>query len=213
MNTAIAPLESKHIDMVVAMHKRAFPNFFLTFLGPRFLKEFYNSFLDDPTGIGMVVEDVTTGNVLGAVVGTLQPAGFFGRLVRRRWWAFSIAASHALPKSVLVAPRLFRALFYRGNVPLGPPRALLSSIAVSPEARGLGLGRALKVTWVNEVRRRGKVKGCYLTTDAENNESVNRFYQDGGWKLESSFVTPEGRRMYRYVLDFEKESDHPVLTQ
>ena len=41
-----------------------------------------------------------------------------------------------------------------------------------------------------------------VATDAEGNDSVNAFYQRLGWKRETSYVTSQGRRMNRYVLDF-----------
>jgi hypothetical protein len=59
---------------------------------------------------------------------------------------------------------------------------------------------------VGEIQRRGLV-GCYLTTDADGNEAVNKFYQNLGWRVESSYVTPQGRRMHRYVYDFKNESE------
>ena len=44
--------------------------------------------------------------------------------------------------------------------------------------------------------------GCYLTTDADGNDMVNKFYQSLDWRIESTYATPEGRRMNRYVFDF-----------
>ena len=38
----------------MAVHIDALENFFLPFLGPRFLREFYQSFGPDPMGIGSV---------------------------------------------------------------------------------------------------------------------------------------------------------------
>jgi GNAT superfamily N-acetyltransferase len=96
---------------------------------------------------------------------------------------------------------LFRAVFYRGAAPSGPTRALLSSIVVVPTAQGSGVGKLLLSGWVAEAKRRG-ASGAYLTTDAEGNNSVNAFYERAGWKLESSYTTPEGRRMNRYILDW-----------
>ena len=55
--------------------------------------------------------------------------------------------------------------------------------------------------WVAEARRRGS-GGCYVMTDRDNNEGSNCFYPRVGWKIESTFPTPEGRAMNRYVLDF-----------
>jgi GNAT superfamily N-acetyltransferase len=196
----------QHIDAVVAVHLRAFPGFFLTFLGPRFLREFYGSFLVDPTGIAFVAAAEGGGEVLGSVVGPLVPAGYFKRLLKRRWWAFCLASAAAVLRRPSVVRRLFRAVFYRGESPPGGARALLSSVSVAPEAQGQGVGRALVDAFAWEVRRRGG-RGCFLTTDAEGNEADNRFYAVCGWRLESTFTRPDGRTMNRYVLDFPDAVD------
>jgi ribosomal protein S18 acetylase RimI-like enzyme len=197
----IRALDLHHIQEVLEIHLASFPGFFLSFLGRRFLREFYSAFLHEESGVALIVEEPGSNQVLGCVVGTTLPTGFFKRLLKRRWWAFSFASISALMRKPKVAPRIFRALFYRGEVPQGPKRALLSSIAVRPDQQGTGLGRALVAGWVEEARKRG-APGCYLTTDAENNYAVNRFYVRCGWRLESTYFTPEGRRMNRYVLDF-----------
>jgi ribosomal protein S18 acetylase RimI-like enzyme len=201
----IVKIEDQHLGQIVDVHMKAFPTFFLTFLGPGFLKEFYKSFIYDQAGIGFVAIDETNGNVLGAVVGPFVPAGYFKRLLKKRWYAFCLASFAAVLKKPTIIKRLVRAVFYRGETPSGPPRALLSSIAVSPQAQGQGVGQALVKRWVQEVEQRGG-SGCFLTTDVENNESVNRFYQRLGWKIESVYTTPEGRRMNRYTLDFPQKS-------
>jgi len=82
----IRSLTRDHLDQVVRVHRCAFPDFFLSFLGPRFLREFYASFLVDPMGRGFVAVD-EGGRVLGVVVGPLNPAEYFKRLLKRRWWA------------------------------------------------------------------------------------------------------------------------------
>jgi len=201
MTIRIEPLSVQYRDQVVAVHLRAFPSFFLSFLGPRFLREFYGSFLVDPMGRGFVAVD-GGGRVLGVVVGPLNPAGYFKRLLKRRWWAFCVASAGAVLRRPAVVPRLFRAVLYRGEAPGGPVRALLSSIAVDPQVQGGGVGRKLVERWVAEVRAAG-AGGCFLATDADGNEAVNAFYRKLGWKLESSYSTKEWRRMNRYVLDFE----------
>lgn len=204
MNYDIVGLENKYIQEVVNVHMAAFPGFFLSFLGSKFLKEFYRSFIDDEAGIGFVAKDTETGQVVGAIVGPLIPTGYFKRLLKKRWWAFCLASLKAVLKKPSVTKRLFRAVFYRGESPSGPSRALLSSIAVSPDCQKYGIGRALVKRWVEEVRRQGGT-GCFLTTDAEGNEAINTFYQKLGWKIQSSFVTPEGRRMNRYIYDIQME--------
>jgi ribosomal protein S18 acetylase RimI-like enzyme len=196
----IEPLTASFVNEVVDIHIKAFPTFFLSFLGPRFLREFYASFLADPVGMGFVACEANK-KVIGAVVGPLAPSGYFRRLLKRRWWAFCLAGTGAVFKRPSCVVRLLRAVFYRGEPPSGPARALLSSIAVSPTAQGRGVGKKLVERWVEEARKRG-AQGCYLTTDAENNDAVNGFYRSLGWKVEATYPTPEGRKMNRYVLDF-----------
>ena len=196
----VKPLTVDHLPQVVAAHLRSFPNFFLTFLGPAFLREFYRGVPHDPEGIGYVAQD-EDGAVLGVIVGAVDPPRYFQRLFRRRWWAFGLASIRALAKKPTILPRLLRAIFYRGEPLAGPSRSLLSSVAVVPEAQGRGVGAALVQAWIHEVRARGS-QGCYLTTDAEHNDSVNRFYRHLGWTFHSSHRTPEGRRINCFVLDF-----------
>jgi len=202
VNSEIATFREGRLNEVVEIHLSAFANYFLSFLGPAFLREFYRSFLSDPWAIALLATDGgPEKRTLGFVVGTLEPAGFFRRLLIRRWWAFGFASIRALCLRPRIAPRLLRALVYRGEVPPGLSRALLSSIAVTPEAQHDGIGRMLLAAWVDKVKSRGS-QGCYLTTDAEDNDAVNRFYQRAGWKVESILITPEGRKLNRYIMDF-----------
>lgn len=193
-------MEAHDVEAAVRIHLQGFPSFFLTFLGPRFLREFYLWSLTDPVGMALVVCD-HAGQVVGVVVGCVDPRGYFTRLLRRRWWAFCLASLGAVVRHPSCTPRLARAVLYRGAAPSGPLRALLSSIVVQPVAQASGVGKLLLRGWISEAKRRG-ASGAYLTTDAEGNEAVNAFYQRAGWRLESSYVTKEGRRMNRYVLDW-----------
>ncbi|MBI9015947.1 MAG: GNAT family N-acetyltransferase [Phycisphaerae bacterium] len=200
----IISLEKKYINDVVKVHVNAFPDFFLTFLGPKFLTEFYASFCTDDAGIGFVA--LENNKVLGAVVGPLIPDGYFKRLLKRRWWAFCLASISAVLKKPSTIKRLFRAVFYRGESPEnGPKRSLLSSIAVAPDTQGKGVGKALVDAWVAETKKRGS-QGCFLTTDTDNNEAVNGFYQKLGWEIEATYQTAEGRNMNRYIYDFTDEN-------
>jgi len=198
MEIEIIPLQARHVSSVVCMHLKAFPGFFLSFLGPRFLKEFYTAFLNEESSIELVAVESPGGQIAGTVVGTMEPGGFFHRLVKRRWWAFCLASVDALMRRPAIVPRLFRAVFYRGDAPPDAPFALLSSIAVDPRFQDRGVGRVLLNRFTKEVIGRGGM-GCYLTTDAEGNDAVNRFYLKNGWRLESCYITPEGRKMNRLV--------------
>jgi hypothetical protein len=127
----IKKLANEDIRQAVNVHIRAFPAFFLTFLGPGFLKEFYASFLYDSQGIGFVATDNETEKIVGVIVGPLNPQGYFKRLLKKKWFSFCIASLGAVLKKPTVVKRLFRAVFYRGESPKERiERSLLSSIAV-----------------------------------------------------------------------------------
>jgi hypothetical protein len=71
---SIKRMASADVSAVVQVHLDSFPGFFLTFLGPTFLRELYVATLADSSGISFVAED---GNgICGFVAGTAQPAGF-----------------------------------------------------------------------------------------------------------------------------------------
>lgn len=196
-NYRIGALSAADVPSLAELHRTAFPDFFLSSLGTPFLAEFYRGFLNDPSAVSLVARDEDD-HVRGAAVGALEPEGFFGRLVRRRLLAFALLSARATMRSPGVAPRLIKALRYRGDAVSPAAGALLSSICVDPSSRGSGLGSMLLSQWTQEVAVRG-ARSAYLTTDAKDNETVNRFYRSARWNLESQFVTREGRHMNRYA--------------
>ncbi|MCK9175603.1 MAG: GNAT family N-acetyltransferase [Desulforhopalus sp.] len=198
----LVELEKKYLLPLVHVHTKSFPDFFLTFLGDRFLKEFY------AYGIGKseVPSFVAIDNkycVVGGIIGPLHPEGYFSKLLADRWWAFILASFSAIIRKPVILPRLMRAFFYRGKsaVPVPKNYALLSSIAVDPNVQAQGVGRMLVQRWMAAVKDSGS-SGCYLTTDAMGNDGVNVFYQKMGWSMTGSFSTPEGRLMNLYTYDF-----------
>lgn len=182
------------------LHRAAFPGFFLSSLGEAFLVQFYRGFLTDDSAVTVVARS-ENGSVQGAVVGTTEPAGFFGRLLRNRWPGFVLASAKAVVTNPKAASRLLRALRYRGDAPAGAEGALLSSICVDPLAQGTGLGRQLVEAWTRQVAASG-APSAFLTTDADENDAVNRFYEARGWVLSERYTTREGRSMNCYTISF-----------
>lgn len=201
MSHSCRPLRLADVGDVASLHQRAFPSFFLTRLGEPFLVQFYRGFIGDPTAVTAVAQD-DAGRLVGAVVGTLEPSGFFRRLLLRRWPAFVLASVRAVVQSPAAAPRLLRAVTYRGGVESGTGGALLSSICVDPALRGHGIGRRLITAWT-EAASVGGASRAFLTTDAEDNATTLRFYESCGWTRDATFRTPEGRSMHRYQAALE----------
>ena len=75
--------------------------------------------------------------------------------------------------------------------------ALLASVCVDPGIHGNGIGTRIVEAFESEMWKRG-AKFVYLTTDFDNNQDTQRFYEKIGWSIESEFSTPEGRLMRRY---------------
>lgn len=184
------------VPALADLHRRAFPDFFLSRLGDPFLRQLYLGYTSDPDAVVSVARD-QHGHVIGACVGTTHPSGFFSRLLKERFIGFVRASLLAAVRNPQFAPRLLAAVAYRGDAPPGLDGALLSSLCVDPKAQNEGIGRALEEAWCVRAAELG-ARRAFLTTDADGNEAANRFYQRRGWQLTDQFVTKQGRRMNRY---------------
>jgi ribosomal protein S18 acetylase RimI-like enzyme len=198
MPAFVRPMLPPDVDAVVGVHLTAFQGFFLSFLGPAFLRELYAGILEDPSGIALVHDRGTGAD--GFVAGTDHPAGFYGRVRRRRWWRFGLASVGAVMRKPAVAIRLVRTLAAPQQATTRQGRGLLMSIAVAPPAHGAGIGGQLLDAFLAVARARG-LDSVSLTTDRDGNDRVNDFYIQHGFQLERSYVTPEGRHMNEYALD------------
>lgn len=206
----IGPIDSSDIYDLAKQHRAAFPDFFLSKLGERFLREFYRGFISDPKALTTVVRD-ESGRVLGAAVGTADPNGFFKRLLKRRWMGFALASASYVLHSPRETLRLVRAITYRGGASVQPGAALLSSIFVAPTAQGKSLGRDLLEDWTRKAAATG-ANVANLSTDALNNDRVRSFYEKSGWSTDHEYTTPEGRQMVQYEFDLTKVVDSENLT-
>jgi ribosomal protein S18 acetylase RimI-like enzyme len=190
----IRPMQAGDVSAVTTVHLAAFPNFFLSSLGPRFLRELYRAIIADDDGIALVAVDGA--RVVGFAAGTAS-GDFYRRVARRRWFRFGVAAFGTLMRKPSVARRLARTIY-------APPRptsagALLMSLAVDPAIQGTGLGEALTRAFVEGARQQG-ARAVVLTTDQANNDAVNAFYQRRGFTVAAEYETAKGRTMNEYVM-------------
>jgi GNAT superfamily N-acetyltransferase len=198
----VSPATEQHVTDIVAVHRDAFPDFFLTSLGERFLRRFYTAVLRDASALSFV--GFVDGSIAGFVVGTVQPPQFFRKLLLQQGIGFCIDALGAFVRRPLfVGRRLCRGLTYRGETPqLHGNCALISSIAVLPAASGTGVATALLNSFCDAARSRGAT-GVYLLTDRDDNPVANRFYLKAGFKLETELTRSGQRPMNRYVRDLQ----------
>jgi ribosomal protein S18 acetylase RimI-like enzyme len=191
----------KDVGAVTAVHLAAFPGFFLSFLGPRFLRELYRAIIADDESIAFVA--VNGDRLIGFVAGTAG-GGFYRRAARRRWLHFAAASVGALVRKPTIVRRLLRALY-------APPAtssqgAMLMSLAVDPNAQRSGAGILLTRAFVVGARHRG-ASAVVLTTDKICNDAVNAFYRAQGFTVAVSYLTPEGRAMNEYILYIDRGDD------
>ena len=202
----ITRARASDIPQIVEVHLDAFPDFFLSRLGTPFLHAYYSQVLHFEQGILLVSREEASGQVIGFVAGFTAPAEFYSQMLRQ-------APRYVLPilRGFLTDHRLIGLVLNRlGHVIRGSRTGNaakpesdrsggceLSSIATLHSRQGQGIGRHLLDAFLEEAAHY-PVSYIYLTTDAEDNDPVNQFYQRAGFVLSRSFVTGKGRAMNEY---------------
>jgi len=186
------------ISQVVEVHIQAFPGFFLTTLGPAFLRAMYRAFLLN-AGTIFVVDEIK-GKIQGFAVGLAQASGSDARMALRARPPMALALVPALLRNPLpVARRIAGQLISSGGQPEAAcDSAVLRSIGVLPEAKGGGSAGRLLEAFERMAGERG-ASTIALTTDAEGNERAIAFYQKNGYAVYREFLQHGFRRMLLMV--------------
>lgn len=195
----ISTMGSEHLEEVVRIHLISFSGFFLTFLGQKFLYLLYGEILQFPGHVAYVAM-TSKGQLIGFIVGVTDQTGFYGKLIATRLFSFAWAAKSAFFRKPSIISRLFRALTYKSKSTSASASGLLMSIGVLPEMAGSGAGRMLVRSFLSAMKE-SRVASVCLTTDKNDNDKVNFFYQSLGFTVAKEYVTPEGRWMNEYFLD------------
>ncbi len=185
-------MRREDLDAVVAIHLAAFPNFFLTFLGPRFLRVFYGAVMRDGIALVATVND----RVAGFVAGMLDSRSFYRRLWRKRFLHVAFAIAPVVFRHPSTVIRVARRGVARAFQPASG--AELMSLAVHPREQHHGLGSALVEAFTSAVHESG-AEGLWLITDAADNDAVKTFYEALGFTARRSFTNAEGRALVEYA--------------
>jgi ribosomal protein S18 acetylase RimI-like enzyme len=187
------------LDGVVTVHIEAFPGFFMTQLGRRFLRAYYRCVVESPRGI-LLTED-RDGACVGFVAGFVDPAAFYRELSRRRAQLGLVACAGIVTRPWRLGPLLANYRRARGAArqPSGPRTAELSSLAVKPGGENRGIGSRLVHAFIEAARALGADR-VMLTTDAHGNDAVNRFYLRLGFTCVRCFEARRGRWLNEYAL-------------
>lgn len=198
MSTSLRNLTRADLDSVVAVHCAAFPGFLMTLLGRAFLRKYYETVLACETSVFLGQFD--SGALNGFVAGFQEPQRFYAMLSKRKFSLLVSAATH-----LVVRPKLWPRVLENSGSTTERARdgettdAELASIAVSPTAQGKGYGRSLVQAFVAEAATRGVTK-VNLSTDADDNDAVNRLYASCGFDCVRTSTRRGGRRMNHYSM-------------
>ena len=181
----IRPMRLADVESVVCIHLSSFAGFFLSFMGPRFLREFYKATLLDESGLALV--STQADGIAGFAVGTTEPVGFYRRTIINNWNLFLAASFIPIFKKPRTILRLARRLLTTAHSNYPANEALLLSIAVHPSKQGRGIGKQLIEGFSAEAGKRGAAS-ISLTTDKLNNDATNQFYIRSGFSCARSFI-------------------------
>jgi ribosomal protein S18 acetylase RimI-like enzyme len=182
---------------IVTIHQKAFQHFFLTRMGATFLRRYYEHVLHYASGIVLVSE--WNGILGGFACGFGDPAEFYRSMWRQRL-TFALPALGALLRNPFLGGHMINAVRrIQTSATAGLPSSCeLSSIAVTPEAAGNGLGKELLRAFLEHSWAR-RAQCVYLTTDAAGNEAANALYREIGFQQARCFQQQKGRWMNEYV--------------
>lgn len=186
------------VDAIVKIHEQAFPDFFLSTLGAKFLHLYYGCLCQSKNAVTLCAEE--NGMLVGFATSSYVSRGFNTLLIKRNFCKFGLMAVQLLftnPKAVL---RLVKNLDKKSDESIVDDKgeyAELYSIAVLPNYQKMGIGKSLLIAIEKDViRHNGKIS---LTTDYYNNDRTIAFYHSLGYKDFYEFVTYPERRMWRMI--------------
>lgn len=204
------PADPADLRATARLHRRALPGGFFARLGERFVRRYHATFAGSPEAVLLVAEQ--EGRTAGFLAGTLANRRHYREVVRRWWPALTWAGALALLRRPRVTAeflrtrlgRYRRALLRAGRggrtagataEPDGPV-AVLTHVAVAPDARGDGVGQRLVQAFVERARRAGAAE-IRLVTAAGG--AAARFYRRLGWRSRGTRRGADGT----FVEEFE----------
>jgi glycosyltransferase involved in cell wall biosynthesis/ribosomal protein S18 acetylase RimI-like enzyme len=186
----IRPATVADAAAMARLHAAGLPDAFLPTLGHRFLTRMYRALATDPQAVALVAENVD--GVVGFAAGVVSVGGFYQRFARRHGAAAALAAAPRLARPTVLR-RLLETVRYpaRAGDNGGPlPDAELLAIAVAPERRAGGTGRALADGVLHGLAERGATE-IKVVVGAANN-GANDFYARVGFRHAGQLFVHQG---------------------
>ena len=180
------------------VHMEAFSTFFLTSLGPLFVKRFYEAVLVTEKGYG--IGFVENGKLGAFAVGAFEKEGFYRNVVKKHAVKLIFAALPAFLKKPNRAFRIMKAFTAQPYNDSNKNGGVLLSICVDTQLKGRGMGKLILSAFEEKMWEGASL--LYLTTDAEKNQDVNQFYLSQGYALTTQYY--QGNRKMNLYLKLRK---------
>lgn len=196
----VTPMQREDVPATVEVHRRVFPDYFLTHMGREFLELFYAHLITGP-GYGFVARH--NGQIFGFSAGTAAPEQFYQGFYRQNFPAlFRIVIVR-----LLMDPYIRRSIWRRASHLRHVGRAMLRSrlakrdpaqtitgaepkshgavhllsIGVADDFRGQGVAEALAERFCRAAEEEGK--DLVRLSVLPGNARAVRFYKRTGWQL------------------------------
>ena len=138
----IRKAKTSDVDSIVAIHNQAFPDFFLTTLGNRFLRLYYKCMCNSRDAVTLCAID--EGTLVGFSSTALKSAGFNTKLIKQNSVIFVMEAIKLLFTKPTALVRLVKNFTKKSSdMEDNGDYAELFSIGVSPLYQGKGVGSLL----------------------------------------------------------------------
>lgn len=192
----VGKTEKQLIEDIVAIHLKAFPGFFLTFMGRGFLNQMYRSYCEE-AGSGLLAATIENQKTVGFLAFSGNMSGLYKHMIKKHLIAFAWYSAGAFFRKPAIFMRLLRAFLKPGESLRENEYVQLASIGVDPRFGARGVGSAL----IDELKRNvdfNHYAYISLETDAVDNEKTIRFYEKNGFVRNHEYATREGRRMVEF---------------
>ncbi len=192
----IRELTIKDAKLLAKLHILAFPNFFLTSLGERFLNTFYEKTIKSENGLGLGI--FNGDRIIAFAIGTNQIKGFYKSLIRNEGLSLLLSAFPTIvykPKNIL---RIIKNLLGKNDGFEPTEGGWLLSICTDPEYQGTGISQQCFLGFEKLIIDKSIMK-LWLTTDSQENERANLFYKKMNYQLKCTFTNTNNRKMNLYT--------------
>ena len=196
------------------LHADALPHGFFARLGTRFLATYYSSFVASPHAVAFITDSAE--GPAGMLVGTVRNSAHYSWVLRNRGLQLvgrGITAMFCSPRVLLLFLRT-RLAWYLGGMfhfarrsvagmfstpQAGTGRrqpAVLTHVAVGPDARGTGAGAALVAAFTQAASAAGCSEAVLVTLAGP--AGAGPFYRRLGWTLRDRHDDHDGRLLECY---------------